>query len=335
MRHDDRSNRPAIDAGPSSGERGAGGSDLFVPGDDDIELIDQADEEIVPSNSELDLADGGQGNDPAYGGAYEPLEPADAGAPLFSSELAAELAAEEPLFDSSGELIVESSLDRPAEGRVSMPPSMPPGQRASSPRIPPPPAVPAEESPWAAEGDAAIDAAALPSAHSPVIAETKPSVKPPPVVPAEPASAARSWVTIFLVIALVASSVTFLILRFNVGQTPQEAPGAGKPIQVPQSGVTTALPVVTAAPPSEPTTPPADTAPAPAASSAEAAPSGSPSGEPADVAAAPSVSGAVSIPTVMVTTSPADAPTGVAKPPTTSKPGVPTTKPTKKPNRIF
>lgn len=327
MRHDDSSNRPededppvdppgewSADPSAPEGELPAPEGELFVPGDGDVELLDQPDQDApTPLMSEAD----------------EEMTPAEGEFQLFDSSQAGSAEfADEP---SGGELITEPWLDKPSEARVGVP-SVRPGSSSAHPAldaaIPRPPPMPSGTSPWATEAEAAIDMSALPSAHAPVVEAPPAPIQAPPPPPAEPSSGSRSWVTIFLVMALVASSATFLILRFNVGQEPQTPPGTGDPIRVPTAAAT--APVVTAP---AVTAQPAPTDPSLSAPSASAA-----TDPPEAESAAPSASAAPSgtpvvVPTVTVGASPEPGSTSGPATQTSKPPSGP--RPTKKPIRIF
>lgn len=394
MRHDDSSKRPrvdpaqnprlaaalgrlsqgirdAIDEAPSAqpaaaGEliRSAPDDEVYVPNNDEIELLDndnntdaeaaqpaepfdpateggfhRFDEEMVPTSSELMEALGGapEALPPpsldgppipsfrqgviAYGGplpAEEPLlasgdevlEPSDSELELFD---AAPPAAPEPA-DFEGTPLAETALDAtpldtPAE------PSDEPDADA--------PAEPPGGSPWAvAAAEKAIDVRALPSSLAPIIPAVEAEKAKPAAAPevGSPGKSGRSWLTIFLALALVASIVTFLLLKFNVVDGPEGRPSADTtPIQVPTSApAATQAPVVPVVSPPEPAS-----AAAPEPSVAEplvAEPS--PTGE--DPAAASGTAPAASGSPVLGT---GQAPTGV-KPSGPSQSG-------KKPSRIF
>jgi hypothetical protein len=183
------------------------------------ELLAEGDEVLEPSDSELELVDPARPpeSQDGYGGALPD------GAPYAEGELD-----ETPLY-TPAEPSDEVPADEPAEA--------------------------AGGSPWAAAAaEKAIDVRALPSSLAPITPaadadKQKASAEPAVGSPGKPG---RSWLTIFLALALAASVVTFLLLKFNVVEGPEGRPSADTtPIQVPTSApAATQAPAV---PPPEPT----------------------------------------------------------------------------------
>lgn len=271
------------------------------------------DEEVLePSDSELELVDAPVAGGAAHEAAADYPSAPPAGAPAY--EGASDLDPT-PLYDAPAAPSSDLSAEPPAE-----PPAEAPAE---------PPAAPTGDSPWATAAAAKpIDMRDLPSSHAPIAPDAaleKPKAAANPAA-AEPAPAGRSWLTIFLAIALVASVVTFLLLKFNVIAGPEGRPSTDRtPIQVPTSTPASPNPPVTAAAPPE--TPTAIAAPEPSDTAAAPEPSVSAAPEPPDTAAP----GAGAAPT----TTPGGqapgagtAPTGGIKPGGASQPG-------KKPSRIF
>jgi hypothetical protein len=234
------------------------------------------DEVLEPSDSELELFDASPVREPAgfagapagfegapadFEGAPADYEAADPDAtPLFAPDAPDALAE----LDAPAEQSDELSADAPIES---------PGG-----------------SPWAtAAAEKAIDARALPSSLAPTTPAAEADKPKPAADPAagSPGKSGRSWLTIFLAIALLASIVTFLLLKFNVVDGPEGRPSADTtPIQVPTSApAATQAPAVPPPEPAEPVAAPEPSAPEPAAAppptgEAPAAPSATPTATP-------------------------------------------------------
>lgn len=260
----------------------------------------------------------------AYGAPLPPEEPASSGDEVLEPsdselELIDASRPEEPPPDADGAPAAATDLDAT--------PLYTPAEPSGEPIEPLEPVASPEASPWAAAAaEKAIDVRALPSALAPIApAADVPKAKPE----AEPSEATagkggRSWLTIFLAIALVASIVTFLLLKFNVVDGPEGRPSADTtPIQVP-----TSAPAATLAP-AAPVVPSAEPAPEPAASAASEPSTLEPSAAPAasdttEAAAAPSGAASSAAPGTPVV--------GTGKAPV--KPSGPSQS-GKKPSRIF
>jgi hypothetical protein len=271
-----------------------------------------AEEEMIPSDGELELVDANAA--PAPSGAAAPSD--------FAGEpLAGELVAGEPLDGGAldGELA-------PISAELQEEP-MP---------LESPEAAPAAASPWAtAAAEASIDLRDLPSSHAPFASAAPVEQKKADEAstPQEARGGARSWVTLFLVIALVASVVTFLLLSFNIVGAPEGKPSAGgPPIQVPTVGPATPPAPVVPAPPA--TQEPVEVA-APEPSASAAAPEPSAAAPEPPVTAEPAASAPVAAPVTSTPVAPVQPASSAGKPPTTTtKPGgAPPTG--KKPSRIF
>jgi hypothetical protein len=393
MRHNDSSRRPRVDPAenprlaaalgrlsngirdaiaeaPSSqpaamGEpiRSSPDDEVYVPDNDEIELLDDGPEtvqragpsdfanegeEMVPTSGELELMDrrGAEALPPslervptpsfrqgviAYGAPIPPDPPPSSGDEVLEpsdSELELFDAAPEPAgfegapagfegapadFEGTADpdatpLFTPDALDAP---------DAQPGEHSADAPVESP-----GGSPWAtAAAEKAIDARALPSSLAPMTPAAEADKPKPAADPAagSPGKSGRSWLTIFLAIALLASVVTFLLLKFNVVDGPEGRPSADTtPIQVPTSGpAATQAPAVPAPP--EPVAAPEPSAPEPAAAP-------SPTGE------APA---AASAPTVTPTATPgAPGGLGTGAAPTGVKPSGPSQS-GKKPSRIF
>lgn len=286
------------------------------------------DEVLEPSDSELELVDApppNRGNSGHFGGAPPPSAPYEnqvGGAPPpsapYENQVGGAALSGAP-YENQGDL----------EATPHYPPAEPSGEPPADANAP---ADSPGASPWAtAAADKAIDLRDLPSSLAP-IAPAKAPEKPEPAAGAAADSAGRagrSWLTIFLAIALVASVVTFLLLKFNVVAGPEGRPSADTtPIQVP-SPVATQAPAPPVVPPPEPT---AVAAPEPSVSAAPepsvaAVPEAPATGAPgADQAAAPS-------PTSTAAAPGGPAP-GLGQAPAGVKPSGPSQS-GKKPSRIF
>ncbi len=276
------------------------------------------DEVLEPSDSELELVDApppNRGDSGHLGGAPPPSAP-------YENEVGGAALSGAP-YESQGDLEA-APHHLPAE-----PSGEPPADANAAADLP-------GASPWAtAAAEKAIDLRDLPSSLAPIAPAKAPEKPEPAGAAAESAGrAGRSWLTIFLAIALVASVVTFLLLKFNVVAGPEGRPSADTtPIQVP-SPVATQAPAPPVVPPPEPTAvaapePSVADAPEPSVSAIPEAPATGAPG--ADQAAAPSPTSTAAAPGGPA---PGGSAPGLGQAPAGVKPSGPSQS-GKKPSRIF